>query len=142
MSPRCGAATLIQRGSAPTEIPRTLRKRAAVDDKAKNQGFAVVVKKTIYLLMSFFLVWLCLLFFTGHRSFLTFLHSRDATDDLKNRIEALQRENEKLRQQITKLEGDPAEVERLAREQLGLVKPGEVVYEFVDEHLEQAPENP
>jgi cell division protein FtsB len=113
-----------------------------VGEKAKKRGFTAALKKTLYLLLSFFLVWLALLLFTGSRTFVTFLHSRDATDDLKDRIETLRRENEKLRQEITRLENDPAEVERLAIERLGLVRPGEVVYEFVEEPPAQSSREP
>jgi cell division protein FtsB len=40
----------------------------------------------------------------------------------------LQQQNEKLRIHITKLQTDDRYLERLARERLGLVRPGEIVY--------------
>ncbi len=42
-------------------------------------------------------------------------------------------DNQKLRQEIEALKTDPYEVEKLAREKLNLVKPGEVVYQIVPE---------
>jgi len=46
---------------------------------------------------------------------------------LQAEIERLEQENEQLAREIHALRTDPATIERLAREQLKLVKPGEVV---------------
>ena len=67
------------------------------------------------------------------------IHSSGGAEDL-GRVErehqALQRSNERLRGEIgalraevTALKRDPAEVARIAREDLGLIRPGEVVFE-------------
>lgn len=46
----------------------------------------------------------------------------------------LEQENHRLKEELTRLAArDDWFVERVAREDLGLVRPGEVVYEFVDE---------
>lgn len=42
----------------------------------------------------------------------------------------LQKENDALRRRIGRLRNDDAYLEKLAREELNLVKPGEVVYRF------------
>lgn len=42
----------------------------------------------------------------------------------------LERDNARARREIRALHGDPAALERAAREELGFVKPGEVVYRF------------
>ncbi|MBI3599701.1 MAG: septum formation initiator family protein [Nitrospinae bacterium] len=51
---------------------------------------------------------------------------------LKSDIGNLKRENEKLNREVYALKNDPSYIEKIAREDLGLVKPGEVVFEFVD----------
>jgi cell division protein FtsB len=43
---------------------------------------------------------------------------------------ALARENERLKREISALEGNDRALERAAREELGLVKEGEVVFTF------------
>lgn len=43
-------------------------------------------------------------------------------------LERLQQDNERLGARITALQTDDAEIERVAREQLGMVKPGERAY--------------
>jgi cell division protein FtsB len=40
----------------------------------------------------------------------------------------LQQRNEQLRQRVRRLQSDDLFLEKLAREQLGMVKPGEIVY--------------
>ena len=47
---------------------------------------------------------------------------------LKKKIEILERENASLKQKIHKLETDPKEIERIAREKYGMAREGEEVY--------------
>ncbi len=49
----------------------------------------------------------------------------------KAKLELLQTENANLERHVEKL-GSPTEVERLAREQLGFVRPGETAYVVID----------
>jgi cell division protein FtsB len=51
----------------------------------------------------------------------------DKRDEINSEVAALNKENEQLRQEIDQLRHDPAMIERIAREQLKLVKPGEVI---------------
>jgi len=53
---------------------------------------------------------------------------RAEQQDLEHAAFQLQQRNEALRQRIHRLQSDDAYVEKLARERLGLVKNGEVVY--------------
>lgn len=52
---------------------------------------------------------------------------------LQAEILDLKEGNQDLRGQIRSLRSDLRSVERIAREDLGLVKPGEKVYEFIEE---------
>ena len=49
------------------------------------------------------------------------------------RLEALHAVNDSLNTWAVLVERDPATVERLAREQYGMIMPGEVLYRFADE---------
>lgn len=40
-------------------------------------------------------------------------------------------ENKRLEEEIKALEGDPFYIEKIAREELGMVKKGEIVYEII-----------
>lgn len=54
-------------------------------------------------------------------------------DALKNEIQLLEKENNRISKETHQFKTDPYYIEKIAREELGLVKPKEKVYEFVDE---------
>lgn len=58
------------------------------------------------------------------------LHSEIAA--VKEEIRAFTFDNNRMRMELVSLSQSDDQVEAIAREQLGLVKPGEVVYEFID----------
>lgn len=51
--------------------------------------------------------------------------------ELTSRNIVLEKENHQLYQQISRLRNDPVAIERLARQELGLVKEGELIFQFV-----------
>ncbi len=57
---------------------------------------------------------------------------RDEADRLRAANAALRDENRRLGRELAALADDPRELERAAREELGLVKPGEVVFRLED----------
>jgi cell division protein FtsB len=54
---------------------------------------------------------------------------------LERRVESIERENEALRRQLLEMKQGRIPYELAAREKLGLVKPGEVVYDFRSDPL-------
>jgi cell division protein FtsB len=62
----------------------------------------------------------------------TYLHQRGQIQSAEERLDLIQRETEELQRDTERLKGD-AEVERIAREQYGLVRPGETPYVIVPE---------
>ncbi|HWV37052.1 MAG TPA: septum formation initiator family protein [Vulgatibacter sp.] len=69
-------------------------------------------------------------------------HARRLQDDLA-RIQAeneqLRAGNGRLRMELRRLADDPAVLERVAREELGLVRPGDVVFRLEDGDETDAP---
>jgi cell division protein FtsB len=65
------------------------------------------------------------------RGFRRYLKLRQDVEALQERNRALAQQNEALLREINALRKDPAALERAAREELGYVKPGELVF-----HLE------
>ncbi len=57
---------------------------------------------------------------------------KQAIISVKKEKSDIRLENERIRQELSSLNNSNAYVESIAREQLGLVKPNEVVYEFID----------
>jgi cell division protein FtsL len=66
----------------------------------------------------------------GNRSLLRLYQMHRDRAALEREIEQLTTANTTLADEVRHLRTDPARVEAIAREELGLVKPGEIVYEF------------
>ena len=64
----------------------------------------------------------------GDRGFLQLVRHQQRTAALAREIEELGAENRRLAGEIAALRSDPRAIERLAREELGLSRPGEVVF--------------
>lgn len=65
------------------------------------------------------------------RGFRRYLKLREDVEALQQRNQGLAAQNEALRREIQALRDDPAALERAVREELGYVKPGEIIF-----HLE------
>jgi len=68
--------------------------------------------------------------FKGPYSLWRIYQFRKQRDQIKSDILQLSEENKLLRQEIQKLRTDPGCVSRIAREELGLVKQGEIIYRY------------
>lgn len=66
----------------------------------------------------------------GNRSLIRMYQMHRDRAALEREIEQLTAANASLAEEVRSLRTDPARVEAIAREELGLVKPGELVYEF------------
>ncbi|MEW6517261.1 MAG: septum formation initiator family protein [candidate division FCPU426 bacterium] len=71
------------------------------------------------------------LLFWGDKSVLHIWALLREDRNAQRQIETLETKNQRLRGQIGVLRQDPKAVERIAREELGFVKPDEIVYRFV-----------
>ncbi|HWC01708.1 MAG TPA: septum formation initiator family protein [Methylomirabilota bacterium] len=66
----------------------------------------------------------------GDNGVLALRQLRGEVDTLVGEVRRLEIENERLSRAISELQEDPAVIERIAREELGLVRPGERVLRF------------
>jgi len=73
----------------------------------------------------------------GDMGLVKYFRMRQTQHRLQEEIQQLSEENKKIEGDIQALRSDPARIERLARERLGLVRPGEVVYQFLPTPLPQ-----
>ena len=73
-----------------------------------------------------------LLFFIifGGRSLMQIYHLKEEREKIRSVNARLREENQKLGEQIQRMKHNKNEVEKIAREELGLVKKGELVYKF------------
>ena len=77
----------------------------------------------------------------GTHGLLAWLQEKREVENLHQQIRQLQQENDQLDKQIKALKSDPKVIERLAREQIRLVRPGETVYTYSEKDAknDQAP---
>lgn len=61
-----------------------------------------------------------------------YFHMRETRQHLTEQIQQLQDINASLEEDIIRIQRDPQRLEELARNRLGMVRQGEVVYQFVE----------
>lgn len=84
----------------------------------------------LVMIFSFFFVMIMVAIF--HKDgILTVNGYKEEQEKLRESNEALARENKQLAQEIHELKTDPFAIEKIAREKLNLVRPGETVYQLV-----------
>ncbi|MCD4813397.1 septum formation initiator family protein [bacterium] len=83
------------------------------------------------IMLSFSFVLISLLLLMGEKSFLKVITLYRERILLASQIEDIETNNKKLTQQIEDLKKGPNAVERIAREELGMVRQDEIVYRFV-----------
>jgi cell division protein FtsL len=94
----------------------------------------VVVAILLFLLVAASLV--------GERGLLRLHQMHRTRAALNQEIEELTANNAVLAKEVRALRTDPGRVEAIAREDLGLIKPGEVIYVFRGAAPEQPPADP
>ncbi|MGH9543375.1 MAG: FtsB family cell division protein [Terriglobales bacterium] len=75
----------------------------------------------------------------GHNGYLALRQKEAAYRQEAARLARLQQENRDLHGDVRRLRSDPAAIERIAREQMHLTKPGEVVLTYDPAQLHAAP---
>jgi len=80
---------------------------------------------------TFLLVVICIVLIVheilGAHGFLALRREKKQIESLQQQIRQLQDENQQLDKRIKELQSDPKAIERLAREGMGLVRPGELI---------------
>jgi len=67
---------------------------------------------------------------------------KSSHQQLSAEVQVLRDENTSLRRQIEALRHDPLAIERIAREDLGYARPGEITFVFREDTKTQATSNP
>lgn len=88
--------------------------------------FKLIRQTTFLLIVAVFLI----IFLPGYAKI---QELRQRNKELELNIKKLRKENLRFKKEGERLENDPAYLEKVARERLGVVKKGEVVYRFVPE---------
>jgi|SRR5262249_29614763 len=82
-------------------------------------------------ILTFVMVSLLLLLLLAHglfgkKGYLAVRSMKQQNEELSHKIEQLKKENGQTMEEIKALKSDPKTIEKIAREELGLVKPGEI----------------
>ena len=86
----------------------------------------VLILSSLFLLaMMAFTVW-------GDRGLLAMWRTQHELDRLVREIEIVEQKNATVSREAQRLRSDLKYIEKIAREELGLVRPGEIVFEFAD----------
>jgi len=73
-----------------------------------------------------------LIFLFANKNFQTLLILNKEIVQLKQKIAGLKEENRELEEELEAMKNDPEYFESLARRELGLIKPGETKYKFLE----------
>lgn len=82
-------------------------------------------------------LWLAVGLIFGEMGLLRYVAMRQYAQQLEGELALLQAEKEKLKQEVLRLQRDPAKIEQVARERLGYVREGETVYQLMPASEEQ-----
>jgi cell division protein FtsB len=66
----------------------------------------------------------------GAHGYLSMRRTEKQVQELQDEIEKLNHENQALAQQVNALKTDPEAIERVAREEMGLARPGEMIFKL------------
>ncbi|MDD5686330.1 MAG: septum formation initiator family protein [Elusimicrobia bacterium] len=88
-----------------------------------------VNKKKMYLFIGIFLL---ILVMFGNKGMYNVIKQRIELTRLNKEFIEIENENRDLRKQLYGLENNPANIEREARNRLGLIQPGEIKYKFIE----------
>lgn len=66
----------------------------------------------------------------GTHGVLAMRHSVKQSADIQKQIQQLSEENQKLQNRVHSLKTDPSAIERIAREDMGLARPGEYIFKI------------
>ena len=96
-------------------------------------------KRVVLLLMLFFFLVLGLLTFWGDKGILHLLRLQKELVRIKEANKNIEEENRKLREQVKRLQNEKQYIEEIARKELGMVKEGEILYQFDSPKNHQEP---
>jgi cell division protein FtsL len=96
----------------------------------EGKSHSQMKKKRFLLLILILLLILGILTFFGEKGILHLLRLRKEVVRIKEKNIKLEEENQKLKEEVKRLQSDKRYIEEIARKELGMVKEGEIIYQF------------
>ena len=87
-------------------------------------------KKRILLFTIFLFLILGILTFFGDKGILHLLRLQKELARIKERNAKMEEENRNLREEVKRLQHEKRYIEEIARKELGMIKQGEIIYQF------------
>jgi len=78
----------------------------------------------------------------GDHGLLAMRRSQKEVEKLRQEIQQLNQDNARLAEEVKALKNDPKTIERIAREEMGLARPGELVFKLPPKPPEQPKQRP
>lgn len=98
-------------------------------------------KKILIAASALLAVYLLVSFILGEMGLVKYYRMKAQYQSLHNEIAKLKQDNAKLAKEVHSLKTDPACIERIARDKLGLARPGEIVYYYDQSGSKSGPRN-
>jgi cell division protein FtsB len=105
-----------------------------VEARVRNQSF---VRRHLRTILAVAVAALAIHDVLGPHGFLAMHRTQQEIDQISAQMQQLDKENESLKNEITALKTDPQLIERIAREDIGLARPGEMIFK-----MPAAPDDP
>jgi cell division protein FtsB len=123
-------------------MPSAVQDAAAPASRRKSQASTSSAvpparRRTLQMLLVFVTLVLVINALVGERGLKETLRARRQHHELVTAIDRLKMENARLRDEARRLRSDPATIEALARRELGLIKPGEMLFIVKDARRSQ-----
>jgi cell division protein FtsB len=68
----------------------------------------------------------------GTHGFIAMRRTQKEIEQIREQIGKMNEQNKLLNEQVTSLKSDPKSIERIAREEMGLARPGEMIFKLPD----------
>jgi cell division protein FtsB len=78
----------------------------------------------------------------GAHGFIAMRRTQKEIEQIREQIGKLNSDNKSLSSQVNSLKTDPKAIERIAREEMGLARPGEIIYKLPDSAKPGDPQKP
>lgn len=101
-------------------------------NRRKNAKRTKRRRRFLFVLGTFFIFYILVSLFFGDLGLTRYVKMRRTAIKLEVEIKRLKEENEKISREVEALKHDPQMIEKVAREKLGLVRDGEIVYKYID----------
>jgi cell division protein FtsB len=124
--PQVAAAT--RKPAAIPDAPPPLRRRRNPEAPASSS----LRSRVLHYILALVTVVLVVDSLVGDKGLLETMRARRQYEEVAASLLTLRQENTRLRDEIRRLKSDPATIESIARGELGLMRPGEVIFVIKD----------